>query len=604
MSLTLHVSDLHIGHKAICKYRPFYNSTHHDLYMITMLFLNADFRSILIPHGDSVFVNTYDDVLKNIWGIYQKVYDLGGNHCVAEDTEVLTNNGWKFAKDIDSENDLILCAQSFDGKSVTTNGVFSKVLNKNIYENRKLYAADGHWSQELVSDGHNVIFDGRRTSIESLPSIVPSGSFTYSLANTPFEYSETLINNLGIDMIKYLAWVICDGTLVSVSERKKRIQFKLSKDRKIKSLRILLDRLGIPYTFRVATKSSSNVLQPYYITIYGDWARTTFELLPCGKKFDRRFVGISSDILQDFIECLSETDGAKDHFAYSFATTCKESADNLQELFVRNGFRCKITSKDRTTGFANGKPLHTLLFKDDSIRRFKTDTSISSSGFGTVISLETTEGNFLSRRNGVVVLTGNCYENVKLKDKFFMTLDNVEVQAFFKKYNVWNSHAPVHPAELRDRLNLHGHVHDETVQDHRYVNCSMESEIMKYWPRNHQYLVANAATVEFRDHSLSRRDKWVNHLRDIFSQELPRQLYDYTRVLSTSEELTRAHLETLASFRRDTFVKTKSAVLADMKRFADAGLELFSKFKPEELADLLHNKHYGTMFYAEHYGDV
>ena len=277
MSLTLHVSDLHIGHKAICKYRPFYNSTHHDLYMITMLFLNADFRSILIPHGDSVFVNTYDDVLKNIWGIYQKVYDLGGNH---------------------------------------------------------------------------------------------------------------------------------------------------------------------------------------------------------------------------------------------------------------------------------------------------------------------------------------CYENVKLKDKFFMTLDNVEVQAFFKKYNVWNSHAPVHPAELRDRLNLHGHVHDETVKDHRYVNCSMESEIMKYWPRNHQYLVANAATVEFRDHSLSRRDKWVNHLTDIFAQELPRQLYDYTRVIATSEELTRAHLATLASFRRDTFVKSQRAVLADMKRFADAGLELFSKFKPEELADLLHNKHYGTMFYAEHYGDV
>jgi calcineurin-like phosphoesterase family protein len=36
------------------------------------------------------------------------------------------------------------------------------------------------------------------------------------------------------------------------------------------------------------------------------------------------------------------------------------------------------------------------------------------------------------------------------------------------------SHCPVHPAELRGNLNLHGHVHLETINDQRYINCCCE----------------------------------------------------------------------------------------------------------------------------------
>lgn len=46
----------------------------------------------------------------------------------------------------------------------------------------------------------------------------------------------------------------------------------------------------------------------------------------------------------------------------------------------------------------------------------------------------------------------------------------------FKKYRgYWLSHAPIHPEELRGHLNIHGHVHMNTIQDDRYVNVCVEA---------------------------------------------------------------------------------------------------------------------------------
>lgn len=45
-----------------------------------------------------------------------------------------------------------------------------------------------------------------------------------------------------------------------------------------------------------------------------------------------------------------------------------------------------------------------------------------------------------------------------------------------KKYKeFWLSHAPIHPAELRGKVNIHGHVHNATIDDCRYVNTSLEN---------------------------------------------------------------------------------------------------------------------------------
>ena len=50
-----------------------------------------------------------------------------------------------------------------------------------------------------------------------------------------------------------------------------------------------------------------------------------------------------------------------------------------------------------------------------------------------------------------------------------------EVYGLLKYKEFWLSHAPIHPDELRGRLNIHGHVHYSSIPDERYVNTSVEN---------------------------------------------------------------------------------------------------------------------------------
>lgn len=58
-----------------------------------------------------------------------------------------------------------------------------------------------------------------------------------------------------------------------------------------------------------------------------------------------------------------------------------------------------------------------------------------------------------------------------------------DVFALVKHKNMWLSHAPLHPEELRGKYNVHGHVHDASIPDPRYLNVSMDSTFSQYFPR-------------------------------------------------------------------------------------------------------------------------
>jgi calcineurin-like phosphoesterase family protein len=109
----------------------------------------------------------------------------------------------------------------------------------------------------------------------------------------------------------------------------------------------------------------------------------------------------------------------------------------------------------------------------------------------------------VSKRDVVYVLGDFCfdkalwYERVlkELKaDKIYLVRGNhddkfstAELLDFFddvyglvKYKNFWLSHAPLHPDELRGKVNLHGHVHFNTLMDSSYFNCCPENLWQKY----------------------------------------------------------------------------------------------------------------------------
>lgn len=40
---------------------------------------------------------------------------------------------------------------------------------------------------------------------------------------------------------------------------------------------------------------------------------------------------------------------------------------------------------------------------------------------------------------------------------------------------LWLSHCPIHPDELRGKMNVHGHVHNATINDSNYINVCIEA---------------------------------------------------------------------------------------------------------------------------------
>lgn len=74
-----------------------------------------------------------------------------------------------------------------------------------------------------------------------------------------------------------------------------------------------------------------------------------------------------------------------------------------------------------------------------------------------------------------VCILGNhdCERNGVTLQDYLEVFD--EIHGFIKYKEFWLSHCPIHPAELRGKNSISGHVHSNTLDDPRYLNVSMEN---------------------------------------------------------------------------------------------------------------------------------
>lgn len=80
-----------------------------------------------------------------------------------------------------------------------------------------------------------------------------------------------------------------------------------------------------------------------------------------------------------------------------------------------------------------------------------------------------------AKKFGKVNITLGNHDHPKLVD-VMSKYPNVSFHGLAKKYGFWFSHAPVHPQELYRCRSIHGHVHGNTLPDHKnYFNASCEN---------------------------------------------------------------------------------------------------------------------------------
>ena len=76
--------------------------------------------------------------------------------------------------------------------------------------------------------------------------------------------------------------------------------------------------------------------------------------------------------------------------------------------------------------------------------------------------------------NNIRIVLGNHDTERGVKVGDWVNHGFKDIYALKKYKEFWLSHAPLHPDELRGKINIHGHTHDKSMQDDRYVCVSLE----------------------------------------------------------------------------------------------------------------------------------
>ena len=324
---------------------------------------------------------------------------LEGNHeCVSLDTEILTSNGWVLAKNIKITDNIA----SFDKDR---NIEFNYPENLAIYKDRDIYNVKGNMSDELVTYGHNLWHKNKLTKVSDLywSKINP---LDLSHAGN-IEHQKVLYTD---DEIRLITWIVCDATIRQEKcGVKTRVQFKLSKERKIDRLKLLLDKMNINYTFRPCKKYGINKLGPYYIRFYSNDARKYWGILNGNKSFPKWFSQLDNEQAQVVIEELKNTDGNISFNHIELPTTNKNDADTLQLMCIFNNIPTKITTNIHPSGFDNAKPQYRVSIYNNGIFLASKKTEIVYTNTKQdVVAIQTKHNTLITRRNGKVSFTGNC----------------------------------------------------------------------------------------------------------------------------------------------------------------------------------------------------
>jgi len=363
-------------------------------------------KDIMPQHNGNTYLDLVIQEAVDWWAPYAKslVFIGYGNHeCYFADTEVLTSFGWKKITEITTK-DLVA---TFDSNNVyyeNPNAVVSKKADA-------LYTIEGAYTKQVVSSKHAVMFNNM-DKINAEDLMVLSESQRITEADLPHGRVRLQDDVEQIpNWIELITAVVMDATIVNNAKyqensKKIRIQFKLSKERKIKYIKELLEANGIQYTFTECKKTGLNKLQPYYIRIYGDDARRIFDSLGGVKKLPSYYKDCNKSGFLAMMNAIRNTDANVTGSSMLWTSTDKDNVDTIQAACINNGWNCKYTERDGLSAFKNGKKQYKVLISEELKKPKK--LSITKEDYdGDVYCLNMPSGCFITRIDGKVAYSGN-----------------------------------------------------------------------------------------------------------------------------------------------------------------------------------------------------
>ncbi|RLG14061.1 hypothetical protein DRN69_04680 [Candidatus Pacearchaeota archaeon] len=413
---------------SICKNLRIKNYTDSYEALVKILFKHNRTSSLTLyahhGHGYSkvrsgTLLNPLEDAMTNFDA---DIFIMG--HCLSEDTEILTKEGWKGIDEI-KEGDEVLTL-NLEKDILEYNKVFAKwVYSKEDYP--ELIHIKRKGLDILVTKDHRIIykretgyFETTADNLKAVMKIPQSGTFP----------TEGL--NMSDEEIKLYAWIISEGNLYNIKNGKESVGLNIYQNKGSKysqEIKAILDKLKIKYTIEERKfkgrkftirgktyKTKDNCLR-FYI-----WAKDAKKIRKILK--DKTIPQIFKDKMNDrqwliFLKELVKGDGyfsKNAKFSWLYYTKNKKLADDIQEMCIKHNLRCSIRQR------RNQYELYISKHNTYTIYRYY-NVSKTVKNTGRVWCVSVANGTIVTRRNGKVAILGNSHYLV-FTYKNFLTLNN------------------------------------------------------------------------------------------------------------------------------------------------------------------------------------
>lgn len=314
--------------------------------------------------------------------------------CYSSDTEVLTNSGWKFFKQLSKKDSVA----EYDVESGEISYKKPKAFQQFPYRG-KLANFVGGRIDLLVTPEHKMLYSRSTSKLKintaeyvsniTKPHIPTSGNFKSS-------------DSLPLNESKLIAWIVSEGS-VEKDGNMYRVSIYQKKEKPRKQLEKLLNDMDYIYTSTIDKRTGC-----YRYRLNSRYSKKILEVMDFKPKtLPRKLLNSDISILKEVYEVLIITDGhrKKNNTDY-FATIYDKLAGQFQELCTKIGYSCILKRRVVDTNFKKNAYIVLCL-----VRKFK-QAEVSKINIvpydGTVYDLTTHSGFFIVRRNEKVSISGNC----------------------------------------------------------------------------------------------------------------------------------------------------------------------------------------------------
>lgn len=335
--------------------------------------------------------------------------------CYDPETEVLTEDGWKYFYDLSFEDKIATLNESTDCleyqrpndiMAFKYNGKMYHLKNRGVdimvTDNHKLYVAKGSYYNgsknnekrlydfELATPDKYFMKDKRfkkgcKWIGEKRPDIYKIKGLEYSNYTKLTGTRHYALDNLELPLIpfiRFLGFYIAEGCCAETKESKNRKTFStidIAYNYTSEDISNIVDRLIKDIGFK--PKKEAERSKRFYNATLAEWLHENCGHLAQNKKVPKFIKTLPPEYIEEFIKYLYLGDGHKTKTSHILTTTSKQLSDDVQELLLKAGYAFSVSEREPSgiDSYIRERPIHSNYKRYDINWLKKTEIEIDMS---------------------------------------------------------------------------------------------------------------------------------------------------------------------------------------------------------------------------------